>query len=451
MTSSGPADAVLPGFVKRMLHGRPMLKRVIGNSVWQVGDKIVRMGAGVVVSAYIARYLGPSDFGLLSFAVALMALFSAFAMFGLPSVVVRDLINRPHERRVILGSALLLRLLGGVLAIVLAVMGTVLLRLEEQRSLLLVFIIALSTLPQAWDVVDYDYQARIDARPIVVARNISFVAFALLRACLVLLRAPLVWFAWAIVGEAALAALLMARRSRAEGFGVELRSARWQEVRSLAVTGWPLVIAGLSVSVYMRVDQVMLGRMMGDAGVGLFSAAVRISEALYFLPIAVAASVAPALTATYGRSTEDYERGFVQVSRLLVWVAIAVALTFTVLSRPITLLLYGAQYLGAAPVLAIHAWAGVLVSLGVCGTLWLTNAGYLKYSMYQTLIGAAVNVALNLVMIPRLGAVGAALASVAGQFASVVLTTAALPKTRQLFRLQLTALRPALRLSPGSL
>jgi O-antigen/teichoic acid export membrane protein len=133
-----------------------------------------------------------------------------------------------------------------------------------------------------------------------------------------------------------------------------------------------------------------------------------------------------------------------------VWTAIAVALTFAILSRPITLLLYGPQYLDAAPVLAIHAWAGVLVSLGVCGTLWLTNAGYLKYSMYQTLIGAAANVALNFVMIPRLGVVGAALASVAGQFASVVLTMAALPKTRRLFRLQMTALRPAFRLSCGS-
>ena len=102
-------------------------------------------------------------------------------------------------------------------------------------------------------------------------------------------------------------------------------------------------------------------------------------------------------------------------------------------------LLYEVQYAGAALVLAIRAWAGVLVSLGVCNTLWLTNAGYFKYAMSQTLAGAAVNVGLNLVLIPRFGVLGAPVATCSGQFASVVLTTATLPRTRRLFTLQLAA------------
>jgi polysaccharide transporter, PST family len=152
--------------------------------------------------------------------------------------------------------------------------------------------------------------------------------------------------------------------------------------------------------------------------------------------------VAPALTVCSRGLLAEYERRFLQVTRLLVWIAVAVAASFALLAKPIILALFGARYVEAAPVLAIHAWAGVLVSLGVCGTLWLTNAGYLTYTMYQTVAGAVVNIALNLVMIPRFGAVGAALASVGGQFASVMLTTVALPATRRLFRLQLAALVP---------
>ncbi len=431
----------LPGLLRRAVAGRPMLQRVLHNSLWQVGDKISRMGAGVLVSVLIGRHLGPADFGLLNFAVALTALFSAIAAFGLPSVIVRDVISRPQERDIILGSALLLRLIGGATALALVVLTVQLIGCRDSTAIVL--IAGLAVLPQAWDVIDYDYQARLQARSIVIARNTAFATLAVLRVTLVLLGAPVIWFAWALCGEAALNALLFIRRSRADGFSIALSAATRQELRRLAATSWPLVIAGLSVSVYMRIDQVMLGQMMGNLGVGMFSAAVRVSEALYFLPVAIATSVAPALTALYHRSTAEYERRFLQVTRTLFWAALGVALVFAVFSKPIVLALYGVKYAAAAPVLAIHAWAGVLVSLGVCGTLWLTNAGYLTCSMYQTLVGAAVNVGLNLVLIPRFGLIGAACASVGGQFASVMLTAAALPKTRRLFRLQLAAMVPA--------
>jgi PST family polysaccharide transporter len=430
--------------MRRVLHGRPGLQRLIGNSAWLVGDKVVRMGGGVLVSVYIARYLGPDDFGLFSFSLALTALFTSFAAFGLPSVVVRDLVMRPQDRPTLLASALLLRLLGGALAVVLTLGAMVALRPGDWRSALVVLVMSFSNLAQAWDVIDYDYQSRMEALPVVMARNVSFVVCAAVRVGLVLGGASLIWFAWALVLEAAIGAVLLVRRSRLDGRSITVGAATRAELRRLTSSGWPLIVAGTSVSVYMRVDQIMLGEMLGDADVGLFSAAVRISEAFYFFPMTVALSVAPALTATYTRSSEEYERRFLQITRLLLWLGLAVACVFAVFSRQIIQTLYGPRYLDAAAVLAIHAWAGALVSLGVCSNMWLTNAGYFKFSMYQTLAGAAVNVTMNLVLIPRLGIIGAALATCAGQLASVMLTNAVLPQTRRLFRLQLAALVPKL-------
>ena len=446
---NGSLSERLPGTLKRLLHGRPLLQRLLGNSAWQIGDKVVRLGAGVLVNVYIARYLGPGDFGLLNFAVALTALFSAVAAFGLPSVVVRDLVTRPQDRRTIVATAWLLRLAGGVAAIALSALGSHALRAGELRSQLIVTVVALCNLPLAWDVIDYAYQSQIDARPVVIARNIGFVLAALLRVALVLAGSSLTGFAWAIVAEGLFSAALLARQSRIDRVAIVPSAATWQEARRLVMTSWPLVIAGMSVSIYMRVDQVMLGNLIGNAGVGLFAAAVRVSEALYFLPVAVAASVAPALTALHGKSREQYQQRFLQLTRLLVWLAFAVALLFSVFSKPLILALYGRQYLASAGVLAIHAWAGVLVSLGVCGTLWLTNAGFFKCSMYQTLVGAFVNVVLNLLLIPSHGIIGAAIATCAGQFAAVILAMAVIPSTRPLFRLQLAALVPRFSAAPG--
>jgi polysaccharide transporter, PST family len=436
------AQALLPESLRRLLQARPMLARLLGNSAWQIGDSVFRMGTGVVVSAYVARYLGPAGFGLINLGVALFTLFTAVAQFGMNTIVVRDLVARPDERRIILGSALLLRLAGGVAAILLSVGAATSLQPGDYRCALVVLIIGASAMPRAWDVVDYDYQSRIDSGPVVVRRNLSFIILAVVRVLMVLVRAPLEWFAAAITAEAALATVLLIRRWRADGLAVGVGSATWRELRYLLATGWPLVIAGMSISVYMRIDQIMLGRMAGDSGVGLFSAAVRVSEALYFLPLAVTASVAPALTAARRRSVAEYERRMLSVMRVLVWLALGVALIFATLSRPIIHALYGPAYGGAAPVLSIHAWVGVLVSMSLVSGQWLTNEGYLTYTMYQTLAGAAVNVGLNLILIPRLGIVGAALASCAGQLVSVMLTTGILPKTRRLLTLQLAALVP---------
>lgn len=441
--------ALLPQSLRRLIRSRPLLARLLGNSAWQIGDSVFRMGTGVLVSAYVARYLGPAGFGLINLGVALFTLFTAVGQFGMNTIVVRDLVARPDERRIILGSALLLRLAGGLAAIVLSIGATIALRPGDYRCALVVLIIAFSAMPRAWDVIDYDYQSRIDSGPVVVARNLSFIMLAAVRTLMVVLHAPLESFAVAITAEAALATVLLLRRWRADGMAVSVRSATGKELRHLFWTGWPLVIAGMSISVYMRIDQVMLGRMLGDSGVGLFSAAVRVSEALYFLPLAVAASVAPALTAARRQSAAEYERRMLSVMRVLVWLALAVALTFAVLSRPLIHVLYGPAYGGAAAVLSIHAWVGVLVGLSVCSNQWLANEGLFKYTMYQTLVGAAVNVALNLSLIPRLGIVGAALASCAGQLVSVVVSTAFLPKARRLLVLQFAALVPVFTPSPG--
>lgn len=434
--------SLLPEAASRLIRGRPMLQRLLGNGAWRVGDSVFRMGLGVVVNAYVARYLSPTGFGLISFAGAMATLVTAIAQFGMQTVVCRELIRRPQERAAILGSALVLRLVAGAGSMVLAVGATALLRPGDHRAALVVLLVAATALPRSWDVIDYDYQARIEARPVVIARNVSFVAFALLRPVLVLAHAPLEAFAVAISGEQVLASLLLARRWRADGLTVGVLAAKLGEVRDLVLTTWPLVIAGLSMVVYMRIDQIMLASMMGDAGVGLFSAAIKISEALYFIPTAAIATAAPALTAAHQRSQAEYERQMLRVMRVLVWLALAVAAVLACFSRLIILTLYGPAYAPAAAVLAIHVWIYVLVSINCCGNQWLLDKGYFHCNMYQTLAGAAMNIALNLALIPKLGIVGAAIASCAGQFASVMLMVAVLPKTRPLFKLQLASFAP---------
>jgi PST family polysaccharide transporter len=354
-----------------------LLRRVVGNVLWQMSDKIARMAVGLIVGIWIARYLGPEDFGLLNFAIAFVALFTPFADLGLQAVVVRDLNKRPDDRLQIVASALALRLIGACVAFTLS-MAAILWFRPDSGARLAVLAVVLSLLPQAWDVIDYDYQARMHARPVVVIRTVSLMTFAAIKIGMIAAGANVAAFALAITGEAALSALSMRVLFKAElpRFGVSRASAH--EMRRLLESCWPLAVAAMSVVLYMRMDQVMLSKLVNDHAVGIFSAAVRVSESWYFVPMAITAAIAPALTAAHAQSGESYRRKMMLSMSAMFYLSICAAVLFTIWADEIIVLLFGANYAEASDVLVIHAWTGVFVCFGLGAGPWFVNGGMLK-------------------------------------------------------------------------
>jgi PST family polysaccharide transporter len=225
----------------------------------------------------------------------------------------------------------------------------------------------------------------------------------------------------------------------------ESRTFHWacvgkEYILDLLRNSWPLAISSLSVILYMRIDQVMLGQILGNDAVGIFSAAVRISESWYFVPMAICAAVAPALTAAHQRSSAEYQRKLLAVTRVLVWLGIAVGAVLTFNADRIIALLYGRGFTGAGAVLAVHAWAGVLASLGLASGPWFINAGLTRLRMLNTVLGAVANVALNLYMVRRYGAVGAALSTLVSFCLAGFVLNAASARSRPMFWLQLRSL-----------
>ena len=417
-----------------------MLQKVTDNTIWQLADKVFRLGGALLLGFWIARYLGPDSFGLLNFVVALAALFIPIADGGTQSVIVRELVKRQSEHARIMQSVLVLRLTYAIVATVLAAGSAWILRPADTQIHWLVAIVALSMIPQAWDVVDYEYQSHLRSGPIVLARATSFSVFALVKTGLILFHGKLEHFAWAIAAEAAASAIIMRCLPAARRSLTGWAHLSFAEVRYLASTCWPMAVAGLSIMLYMRIDQVMLGQMLGERDVGIFSAAVRISESWYFIPVAIISSMAPALLMAQAENEESYRGKLLKVTRGLFWLSVAAAVILAVESKAIIELLYGPGYAESAAVLAVHAWGGVFVALGVSAGPWFVNAGFLKFRMFQTLAGAVLNILMNLVLVPRFGPVGAAYATLVSQCVSAFLVNAASQSTRPIFFIQLKAL-----------
>jgi polysaccharide transporter, PST family len=434
--------AALPSFLRHKLSGRHLLQKTIGNTVWLIADKLIRLGMGLVVGVWTARYLGPARFGLLNYAVAFVSLFSVLSQLGMQGVLVRDLVAHPGRNKPLLGSAFLLRLIGSVVAVTLAVLTVEMFHPNDPDAVGIIAIVALMLIPQAWDIIDLSYQARVNARPIVIIRAVSFIVFSGFKVLLILTGSTLSGFAWATTGEIAMAAVLMSLYARSHGTLPRLRDTTVAELKHLARECWPVMVGSLSVVLYWRIDQVMLGQLAGDAAVGVFSAAVRISEVWYFIPVSVTSSVAPGLTAIFARSHAEYLQKLRKIIGLMAALGVAVALGLTLCSKLIVDLLYGKQYAESSAILAIHGWAGVFVAIGVVSSSWFVNTGQLKYSMYQTMTGAVCNIALNAVLIPRYAGLGAAVATVVSQVLATVLLNALSPRTRELFTLQIQSLIP---------
>jgi len=432
--------SVLPAFVRKRIEGRHNLQKILGNTGWLFFDKILRMGVGLIVGVWVARYLGPEQFGAFNFAIAFVALFGAFASLGLDGIVVRDIVREPERKFEILSSAFILKFCGGCVAFLISLGAIFIMRPAESQTHWLVGIIAAGMIFQSFDAIDLWFQSQVKSKYTVIAKNFVFIVFALVRVVLILNKAPLTAFAWSALAEIILgAAGLVLFYLKSQSF-LALWCLKIDTARRLVKESWPLILSSLAVMIYMRIDQVMLAQMIDNKEVGIYSAALRFSEIWYFIPTVIVSSVMPSLTRAKIESEETYLKRLQQLFRWLVRIAYLIALPMTFVSSILVTFVYGLDYQRSGLILAIHIWTAVFVFMGVGSTPWTINENAIKYSLLQTISGAVINISLNLILIPLFSGVGAAIATLIAQIFSSFLINAFIPKLRVLFLIELRSL-----------
>lgn len=431
---------ILPGFLARKFEGKLTLQKIVGNTGWLFADKIIRLGVGLFVGVWVARYLGPAQYGIFNYAQAFVALFAVFATLGLDGIVIRDIVRNPACREETLGSAFLLKLLGGALTLALTIAIISFIRPNDGLTRLLVALIAAGTLFQAFDVVDFWFQSQVLSKFTVLARNSAFLVVSAVKVILILNHAPLTAFALAGLGEIILVAVGLVAAYRMHGYRLAFWKGNLARAKGLLRESWPLVLSGLAIMVYMQIDQVMLREMAGDEAAGLYSAAIRLSEVWYFIPTVIVSSVFPAIIESKSINSEVYYQRIGKLFRLLVGSAYLISIPLCLSAHYVVSLLYGNSYLSAGPILSVHIWASVFVFIGVGQGPWNITEGYLKLSLQRTVIGAIMNVVLNIVLIPTYSGMGAAIATVVSYAASAFVMNAFDKRTRAIFRIQIKAL-----------
>lgn len=414
------------------LSSRQGFMRYFKNTSWLMGERILRMAVGLFVGIWVARYLGPEEFGLFSYAQSFVGLFMAIATLGLDGIVVRELVKDQSKRDALLGTVFILKLIGAFIVLLLLFFTVNIISTDAQTKLLII-VIASATIFQSMNVVDFYFQSKVLSRYVAFTNTFTLLISSAVKVWLILNGASLSAFAWVVLFDSVILSLGYIYFYLKIGNRIKQWSFDKALAQSLLKDSWPLILSGIVISIYMKIDQVMIKEMLGAVAVGQYAAAVKISEAWYFVPMVIASSLFPAIIEAKKQSEALYYERLQKLYDLMVWMAVAIALPMTFLSDWVVDLLYGEQYSQAGSVLMIHIWTGVFVFFGVVRGKWMLNENLQTYSLVFMWVSVTINIVLNYLLIPVVGVVGAAIATLLTQATGTVIVPLFFKKLRLSF------------------
>lgn len=404
----------------------------LGNALWLIFGRLAQAGISLLVGILTARYLGPSDYGLIHYAAGITGFFGAFCTLGLPSILVRELVDRKQQEGTLLGTALTMRCLSSLCAVMM------MLFLKRGQMEAMGWILGWSCTAMAlrtFDSFHLVFQARQRCRITAVVLLISHSAAMAYRAALLILGKSAAWFAFGAVLEGLCAAVLLVCAYRREGgqllgFSREMARRLWDKSRHF-------ILPGLMVAVYAQTDKVMLTNMLGQEATGCYSAAVSLCNGWCFVLSAIIEAMTPEIVGAYRRCGAEFRQKNRQLYALIFWLSAGMAVAFFCLGGPLVGFIYGDAYLPAVAPLKILGWYTAFSYLGVARNPWVVCREVQKRLVWVYAAAAGANVVLNCLLIPRWGSSGAAAASLAAQVLSAVVVPAFIPALGENSRLML--------------
>lgn len=380
------------------------------NIGWLFFSKIFSLGISFFVTALVARYLGPEKYGTLMYAVSFVGLFSFLASLGLDQIVYREIIKYPEKEPEILGTAFILKCLGGILALCVTI-GCSYFFTDNILEKKLILIISLSYIFQAFNIFNYTFQSRLENQKLSIITIITNVVLSGLKIAVVFSNKGILYLSAILVVEPVLYAIFLIF-VYTKYFG-NLKDFRFRISRAtyMLYTAFPIMFSTIFATIYSRIDQVILKNYINAEAVGLYSSAVTLSEVWYFVPAIIVSTLFPSILHAQKENERAYNKRILNLTYFLLSISSVIAIIGSLFAKPILNLVYGFDFINAYTVLQLYIWSGVGISLGIIITQYLIAEKLSSIILYISLIGMIINVFLNIILIPNYGINGSALAT----------------------------------------
>jgi O-antigen/teichoic acid export membrane protein len=429
--------------IKSRLNLTKNRKKVFRNLYWAVLGKIINILSGLFVGILVARYLGPQNFGLMNYVISYVTLFSILANFGLDGIEIRELSKIDANKNEILGTAFQIRLIFSVITWFL-ILITLFVFESDRFTFVMVLVYSTSLILSTFNVIR-NYFTSIVLNEYVVKTEITRTLIgASIKILLLLYHCPLSWFIFATTFD-----FLLIASGYLYSYRIKVGSIfNWKYnkdfARHLIKESFPLLLSGTAIIIYQKIDQVMIRNMIDNSAVGQFSVASKITELTIFIPMVIAQTLTPLLVKAHQENPDFYIKKRQQFMDFMVWSAIGISLIISLTASPAIRILYGAKYLDAIPVLQIMAWKAVFVALFASSGQIIIIENIQKYAVLRNIVGCFVSIILNLLLIPYMGIIGSALATIITMFFSGYFSHLIIRPFHYLFRIQTNSLSAGL-------
>jgi O-antigen/teichoic acid export membrane protein len=383
-------------------------QKYLKNTGWMLAARITTFITSFFTVAIVARYLGPENLGKIDYAQSFVAIISVFASLGIDHILYRDLVANPEKENEILGTAIFSKLFFGAISFILAIIISIL--LGDQIILTgIIGICAFTFIVGPIGTVGILFSAKVKAQ---YSSQISiFIAFFIpaLKLLVVFLNKGIIYFAFIILIEAIISASwsIFIYINKFKG-SPSLWKFNFNIFKRLMNDSWPLLLASLSGYVYAKIDQVMLMHYINSATVGIYSAAVKLTQVWSFLPGLIIGSLFPAIVNAKKTNFALYAKRFKNLSFITIGITIAIAMPLYIFAPIIIRIIFGQDYIGAVPILRIYMWISLAITLTALAQNYFIVENFTKIFLYTSLIGATINILLNIILIPLYGSTGSA-------------------------------------------
>lgn len=399
-----------------------------------MGEKVLTMGIAMVVSIFIARHLGPEGYGILSYAISIVSLFAIATHMGLHGLAIRELVKFPEKEKVLLGSIFGIKFIGALIALIAFCVFIYSTSNSYDLEFYVLLAVSGTILFKPFEVFDFWFQAKVQAKYSSIVRATAIIAISIIQIGLVVIGAQVLMFAFAYLLQAIFIAILFLvffkKKTRKI---ISQWKFSFKKVGELLSQGWMIMLGAIFAMVYLKIDQIMIRWIVNAEEVGIYSVAAKLSEAWYFIPSIIVASLFPKLIELREKDSIKFNERLQQLFDLLFLIAIVIAILFTFISEPLINFLYGREFQGAGLILSIHIWAAIFIFMRAVFSKWILIEDAIVFSMITQGCGAVTNVILNLILIPKFGGLGAAIATIISYAMASYLILLFYKKSRPIF------------------
>lgn len=408
-------------------------KKFIGNTSWMMMSNIYSMLVSLVVGSLSARFLGPSNYGLLSYGSSIISFFTTVSRLGMDSVVVAEMVRNPEKENTYLGTALVMRLAASILSFY-GIWGIVLV-LEPGNTLLQTVTVlqGIAIIFQSTEVLNFWFNAHLEMKYVTITGMVALTLTSVWRITLLATHATVQWFAMSASISALICGIcILIFFIKKNGMHLKVNYA---DGKYIIANSYHFIINGLAVTLYTQIDRIMLGKFVSEEAVGFYAAASTIAVMWEFVPTAIVNSSNPLLIGLYERDQKKFREKYQILLLGITMLGVLVSIGFTVFGKLAVFILYGKKYYPSIPVLAILIWSTAFAMIGNARAIWIISAKKNKYTKYYTMMGAVINFILNALVIPKWGIAGAACTTLFSQFFIAMIGPLLFKDTREFFTL----------------